>query len=834
MKEEGEIEIKKDLEEKLIKEDNNEEEKKEEEIKESEEKEIIKENSENEKIKENINIENEEIKEKKEKEEDKIIEPKNEDEKKEEFENIEKHEINRKDRESDKNIIRYSTSDVELFGEFAHKISGEELNENIDEFLENNKNRFRHINPLRIRSQSYKKQKIPEDKLKTKQMAIKELVTNLKTQYILFNVKDFIRQYQIKSNPKINTKVYKLIRILRNFCLYFYGIVMLFERPWFCYKDTTIPVPPWFNFIEDCDKKIEFMNIPFIHNDLLRAIEIIQTVIIIITQIVKYKDEYNLKKTNTGINKSYNIIQIISFISLFLSLLDLILSLSLKKFPIINFILRPFIYIFMIRRLRMNWTSILKVIWKTKKAYCALFINMITFSIIGYVLFKKEKGFFESFIESVLQLYILLSTCNFPDIMLEAMDFSKFAVLYFVIYISINYFILLSYLKTLYTTKYYEINKRDCLSIIKYNINNKYNKHIFYGKQFNKFILEQKKLYRLNDDEYNNLLIIFNLYDKNSETFNELMKIVDTTLEIQMISKSKYGKYILKSKKFEIAINIICIISTAVLFTKNIISLIFHFLVSICLLFEPVILTKHLGIKRFIGRHFNRVIFHIFNLVVLICVVYLFSLDQDKEEEKITFENIFKILRIFISLRTIRLFVFLDKFRIIKNIYIIIRVSKEMLYRNLLLLYSFILLFSTLSILLTGGNIKKNSFDDENDAIPQGYVHINFNDFASSYISCFCLLMINNLNILVKSLTFQSRHKMFFQFYFATFYFFSTLILINIIQTLLLEMYLISDHSLSDKDKKKEIMEKIEEKKEEYENNNDSFPILNNKEKDGL
>ena len=79
----------------------------------------------------------------------------------------------------------------------------------------------------------------------------------------------------------------------------------------------------------------------------------------------------------------------------------------------------------------------------------------------------------------------------------------------------------------------------------------------------------------------------------------------------------------------------------------------------------------------------------------------------------------------------------------IKNIYIIVRVSKEMLYRNLLLLYSFILLFSTISILLTGGNIKKNSFDQEDDNIPANYVYINFNDFASSYIACFCLIMIN-------------------------------------------------------------------------------------------
>ena len=128
-----------------------------------------------------------------------------------------------------------------------------------------------------------------------------------------------------------------------------------------------------------------------------------------------------------------------------------------------------------------------------------------------------------------------------------------------------------------------------------------------------------------------------------------------------------------------------------------------------------------------------------------------------------------------------------------------------MLSRNLLTLYSFILIFSTLSILLTGGNIEKTDRDPFNNYdIPKSYAYINFNDFPSSYISCFCLLMINNLNILVKSLTIKSEHKLFYEFYFATFYVFSTLILINIIQTLILEMYLISDHSLSSKKTDKE------------------------------
>ena len=138
-------------------------------------------------------------------------------------------------------------------------------------------------------------------------------------------------------------------------------------------------------------------------------------------------------------------------------------------------------------------------------------------------------------------------------------------------------------------------------------------------------------------------------------------------------------------------------------------------------------------------------------------------------------------------------------------------------YRNLFTLYSLFLLFSTFSILLTGGTIIKGAFDDLNDpSIPDNYEYINFNDFPSSFVTCFCLTMINNLNILVKSLTaYVELNQVALEFYFATFYFFSTLIIINIIQTLLLELFLISDFSgKTEKGEIKNINEKNNEKEE--------------------
>ena len=679
------------------------------------------------------------------------------------------------------------------------------------EYIYKNNNKFKHINPLSFRKTIIKKKK-PEYIRHTRQVAIKELITNLKTQYIIFNIRNFIRNYQIHANPNIDEKHYKISLLLRNASLYVYGIIMLFERPWFCYKDTTIPLPSRFKFIEDCDKEVVFTNLPFIYNDALRVIEILFTLSIAITQIMKYKVEKSLKETNTGVNRTYNIIQIILFISLTLCLFDSIYSLIVGKFPLINFLCRPFIYIYMIRRLRINWTSILKVLWKTKKAYLVLVINLISFSLIGYALFHKKDGFFRSFQHSVLELYILLSTCNFPDIMLEAMDFSKFAIIYFVICLSINYFILLSYLNNLYTTKYYNVNKRDCLNIIRDVIDNDKNKYIYGVQKFTRFLLKQKYLYHLNNEEYTNILVLLNLYNRNSDLYYKLVKISELTPEVEMITNTKYGSYIFKSWKVEIAVNILyifCTITIMFIDFDNIVFSIIHLIFSLLIIYEPVILMMNLGLNRIIKKHFRRLLFYLFNLVVIVCLILTFIFDKNTSK----FDKLERILKIFISLRTIRIMIFLDKFQIIQNIYSIIRISKEMLSRNFLTLYSFILIFSTLSMLLTGGNIKKNAFHDEQE-VPNDYQYINFNDFGSSYISCFCLLMINNLNILVKSLTYQSENPLFFQFYFATFYFFSTLILINIIQTLLLEMYLISDHSLSDKELKKERIKKKEKKKE--------------------
>jgi hypothetical protein len=451
----------------------------------------------------------------------------------------------------------------------------------------------------------------------------------------------------------------------------------------------------------------------------------------------------------------------------------------------------------MVRRIRNNWAVLGRIIWRTKTIIICLLMNLILFSCIGYFLFK-ESDYFSSFFQSLLQLYILLSTCNFPDIMLDTFKVSKWAIVYFVIYISINIFIILSYLKTLYFTRYFQINKEDCLEIKNNIIDNKFNKDYFQNPKFREFILEQKDKYSLNDFEYSNILTLLNIDDKNNRLFDNLTNKVEKLQEKENYNNSTYGKLILESFLFELIINILCFLLLILSIVKYTFILAFQFAFCFFVFFEFVILTKVLGIKKFCLNHINRISFHVFNLAIFIIIIYLLFINEGDDSPK--YQLLYQILQIFLSLRTIRIFVFLYKFEVIKNIYVILRNSKEMFYRNLFTLYSFFLIFSTFSILLTGGNIEKDSFDDKVESIPEYYIYANFNDFSSSYISCFSLLMINNLNILVKSLTYHiENNKIIFQFYFATFHFLSTLMIINIIQTSLLELYLNSKYWIEHK-----------------------------------
>jgi len=133
------------------------------------------------------------------------------------------------------------------------------------------------------------------------------------------------------------------------------------------------------------------------------------------------------------------------------------MSLIFESFPLINFFFRGVLLILFIKTQRNMWEIVIKIFYRTRILTFLIFCVMLFFGIVGHFLFSEKSEDFGSILKSTYSLFILLSTCNFPDVMLATFyDTNKLAFFYFLLYLVINYFILFTLLKTLY----YKITER--------------------------------------------------------------------------------------------------------------------------------------------------------------------------------------------------------------------------------------------------------------------------------------------------------------------------------------------------------------------------------------
>ena len=110
-----------------------------------------------------------------------------------------------------------------------------------------------------------------------------------------------------------------------------------------------------------------------------------------------------------------------------------------------------------IKSQREMWAIVFKIFYQTRILTFLIICVMVFFGIVGYFLFGNKSEDFQTIFKAIYSLFILLSTCNFPDVMLGTFsDNNKFPFFYFLIYLAINFFILFTLLKTLYYSKFFD------------------------------------------------------------------------------------------------------------------------------------------------------------------------------------------------------------------------------------------------------------------------------------------------------------------------------------------------------------------------------------------
>lgn len=147
------------------------------------------------------------------------------------------------------------------------------------------------------------------------------------------------------------------------------------------------------------------------------------------------------------------------------------------------------------------------------------------------------------------------------------------------------------------------------------------------------------------------------------------------------------------------------------------------------------------------------------SLVLLATLIFLFF----KIGYSIKFLNLLCILK---SFRFLGLFshnrAYLVLFKVIKNLL-------PFLFELLVVVYLIFYSFTALGVYIWGGLITYNTPLESVEYYPANYQFLNFNDFASGYLTLFSVLIINNWIVIVTCLTNFVGVSTVYRYYFASF-----------------------------------------------------------------
>lgn len=91
-----------------------------------------------------------------------------------------------------------------------------------------------------------------------------------------------------------------------------------------------------------------------------------------------------------------------------------------------------------------------------------LLLMLLLFSILGFYLFSGVAGdiYFQSFIQSIISLYVLMTTANYPDVMMPSYKRSRWSSVFFIIYISLQLFIFMNIFLAVVYSAFINIEKK--------------------------------------------------------------------------------------------------------------------------------------------------------------------------------------------------------------------------------------------------------------------------------------------------------------------------------------------------------------------------------------
>ena len=227
-------------------------------------------------------------------------------------------------------------------------------------------------------------------------------------------------------------------------------------------------------------------------------------------------------KSKILLNSSTGLYALIGFSCL--SFVDMIFTLIYEwHYTWVSAFLRPILVILYNPWLKKYWIKYLYVMKDTIQMVVVLIIFIMYYSWMLQRFFRgtsEGEIYFKTFAESFYNMLILLTTANFPDVMLPAYNYNKFHSLFFVVYLIISLYLGLSLLLAQIYSNFTQRQKENLDDFSERRSGYLYDRFVNLDKA-NKGYLNKKETYVM-------MCLIHNLAEMEDEVvIPELMKVYE-------------------------------------------------------------------------------------------------------------------------------------------------------------------------------------------------------------------------------------------------------------------------------------------------------------------
>ena len=128
-------------------------------------------------------------------------------------------------------------------------------------------------------------------------------------------------------------------------------------------------------------------------------------------------------------------------------------------YPYINAFIRPILFSLCVRSIKSFWRRYIQVIWGSLPMAIFIFLYVFYFAWMGNRLFAGTIEGVENFADlndSFFYMFVLLTTSNYPDVMLPSYAQERRYSVFFITYLIIGLFMLMNLLLAIFYSNYQE------------------------------------------------------------------------------------------------------------------------------------------------------------------------------------------------------------------------------------------------------------------------------------------------------------------------------------------------------------------------------------------